>query len=142
MADFSLSLSEMLLPEFKSRWRLDPKGTNFSFWRHELDTVFFDNKVKYVLEQPIPDKESDPEAHQKFLDDDLTARHSSRQPLLVVPRPRDGQVIVRRSDFAFHETLNGQAHLFAQTLCGSQDGGRRRGHVGEYACCEDDRDGY
>lgn len=40
-----------------------------------MDFVLFDNNVKYVLAEPIPDKENDAIAYKKFLDDDFRARH-------------------------------------------------------------------
>ncbi|XP_031271827.1 uncharacterized protein LOC116130227 isoform X2 [Pistacia vera] len=69
-----LSLSELVYPELKTRHRLD-YGKNFRIWRSQVDFVLEDNEVKYVLTQPIPEKQTHPEAHQKFVDDDYTARH-------------------------------------------------------------------
>lgn len=70
------SLSDLVYPELKTTGRLElgSMATAFRIWRHKLDFVLADKKLKYVFTDPIPDKEKDPFAHQKFLDDDSKAQ--------------------------------------------------------------------
>lgn len=74
--EIDFSLSQLVYPELKTTYRLNYTGsTNFHIWKSKLGFVLVDNRVEYVLARPLPDKQADPEAHQKFLDDDFTARH-------------------------------------------------------------------
>ncbi|KAK0604902.1 hypothetical protein LWI29_020705 [Acer saccharum] len=65
----------MVYPELKTKCRLRSSGDNFHTWKHKLDFVLFDNKLNYVLTEPVPDHENDSVAYKKFNDDDFTARH-------------------------------------------------------------------
>ncbi|KAL9418899.1 hypothetical protein AB3S75_036787 [Citrus x aurantiifolia] len=52
-------LSDLVYPELKTTGRLElgSMATAFRIWRHKLDFVLADKKLKYVFTDPIPDKE-------------------------------------------------------------------------------------
>lgn len=69
-------LSDLVYAELKTTGRLElgSMATAFRIWRHKLDFVLANEKLKYVFTDPIPYKEKDPFAHKKFLDDDSRAQ--------------------------------------------------------------------
>ncbi|CAI9107020.1 OLC1v1006285C1 [Oldenlandia corymbosa var. corymbosa] len=76
------TLSEILYPGLKNRFRIDYKGSNFfAVWKREIFDVLKENKVDYVLKEPEPSDPSESTSEEyisrmkKWRADDFTCRH-------------------------------------------------------------------